>query len=125
MDGLKSLLIRAILMRLFCVAFGLSVFVTAASAFAQSNESSSSSYQSSSKLEPGWARFQESLSHQIRVERAREDRAHRQALLRYYDVSGYDYAHPVMNSGTFSIPLPVSQRYIWRRGVVAAPAGFY
>ena len=112
-------------MRLFCVSFGLSVVLTAATAIAQTSDTPSSGYQSSSRMEPGSARFQQSLSHQIRVEKAREDRAHRQALLRYYEVIGYDYAHPVMNSGTFSIPLPTPNRYIWRRGVMAAPFGYY
>jgi hypothetical protein len=112
-------------MRLFSVAFAFSAFLTAASAFAQTGEPLTSGSQTVPQIQPGSARFQESLSHQIRVERAREDRAYRQSLLRYYDTIGYDYAHPVMNSGTFSIPMAPHSRYIWRRGVVVAPMGFY
>lgn len=110
-------------MRLFSVAFALSAFLTAASAFAQTDEPLTSGSQSIPQIQPGSARFQESLSHQIRVEKAREDRAHRQSLLRYYDAIGYDYAHPVMNSGTFSIPIAPHSRYIWRRSFVVAPMG--
>lgn len=112
-------------MRLFSIAFALSAFLTAASALAQTNEPLTSGSQSAPRIEPGSARFQETLSHQIRVEKAREDRAHRQALLRYYDVVGYDYAHPVMNSGTFSIPIAPRSRYVWQRNVILVPGGFY
>ena len=112
-------------MRLFSLTFALSAVLTAASAFAQTSEPLTSGSPSVSQMEPGSARFQESLSHQIRVVKAQEHRAHRQSLLRYYDAAGYDYAHPVMNSGTFSIPIAPYSRYIWRRGVVVAPAGFY
>ncbi|MCU0720376.1 MAG: hypothetical protein MUC83_11780 [Pirellula sp.] len=112
-------------MRLFSVAFALSAFLTAASAFAQTSESLSSGSQVAPRIEPGSARFQESLSHQIRVARAQENHAFRQSLLRYYETIGYDYARPVVNSGTFSMPIAPHSRYIWRRGSVVVPAGFY
>ncbi|MCU0711024.1 MAG: hypothetical protein MUC43_03115 [Pirellula sp.] len=112
-------------MRLFSIAFALSAFLTAASAFAQSNESPNSGSQSAPRIEPGSARFQETLSHQIRVERAREQRAYRQAMIRYYEAVGYDYARPVMNSGTFSIPIVPYSRNVWPRNVIIIPGGFY
>ncbi len=67
-------------------------------------------------LAPGWARFEPSPGHQMRVARAQQETAHRDALRRYYEAIGYDYAHPVINSSTFAIVVdPPVRRYSYPR----------
>jgi hypothetical protein len=112
-------------MRLFAIAFALSACLTAVSAFADNNEPLTSGSPSERRLEPGWARFQEDPAHTYRVERARERQIYGESLLRYYTAVGYDYSHPVMNAGTFSLPIAQPGRYVYRRGFFVAPGLMY
>jgi hypothetical protein len=113
-------------MKLFLFAFVASALITTASAFAAfpgggGDEPLTGGSPVNSRTEPGWARFEESTSHMLRVQKARDRSAYNEALTRYYSSMGYDYAHPVINYGTGTVPFPISHRYVWRRGYAIYP----
>lgn len=83
-------------MRLFFIALALFSLAT----FSYGQESGSKSGDS------GWqpmrsSRFETSAAQDYLMRRARADREHRTAMLRYYDSIGFTYGSPVVNGGTY------------------------
>lgn len=96
-------------MRLFLVSFCLSIFVTSLSALGQDT----TPLTGGSQPLPS-ARFEVSPVQQYLTARARADSEHRDAIVKYYDSIGYNYAQPTINAGVFTLaPAPVRARRIY------------
>jgi hypothetical protein len=96
-------------MRLFLLTFCLSSILTSLSAFAQNSEPLTGG----SELRTS-ARFEVSPVQQYLTARARADSEHRSAIVKYYDMIGYNYAQPTINAGVSTLaPPPVRTRRIY------------
>lgn len=90
-------------MRLFLATFCLTALLTSLSAMGQSDEPLTGGSEQRQN-----ARFEVSAAKRYITARAQANAAHRDAIVKYYDMIGYDYAHPTINAGmaTFA-PAPV------------------
>jgi hypothetical protein len=113
--------VRPHFMRLFLVSFALSAILTAATALAQNDEPLTGGSAIQQR-----ARFEVSPAQQYLVARARSESMERAAFLRHYDWMGYDYAHPQVNAGVFTLAQPPLRirRYYSYPGVFIDSRGY-
>jgi hypothetical protein len=96
-------------MRLFLLSFCLTALFTSLSAVAQEQQPLTGG-----SAQPRSARFETSPAKQYLVARARADAEHRDAIVKYYDLIGYNYAQPTINAGVFTLaPAPVRNRRLY------------
>jgi len=88
-------------MKLFLASFLLAAFVTASASVVHGDEPVAGG----SGL-PRSARFTVSPAQELLTARAREERIHREAVLRHYDWIGYNYGAPTVNAGVFYLAQP-------------------
>jgi hypothetical protein len=84
------------LMRLFFIALALASLATFSFGQDPVGNSADSLWQPIRS-----SRFETTPAQEYLVRRARADREHRTAMLRYYDSIGFTYGSPVVNGGTY------------------------
>lgn len=106
-------------MRLFTITFLITALFTSLSAIAQDSEPLTGGSPSDRAMTPGWARFEPTPAQIYWTAKAREKAQHRESLSRYYDMIGFDYARPTLNSGFSMIaPVPRTRRWVVLPGFV-------
>lgn len=99
-------------MRLFAIAFFITALFTSLSAIAQESEPLTGGSPSDRPMTPGWARFEPTPAQIYWTAKAREKAQYRESLNRYYDMMGFDYARPNLNSSLSTI-VPVQRTHRW------------
>lgn len=105
-------------MRLSLVSFCLTATLTGLSAFAQDSDPLTGGSEPRRS-----ARFEISPAQQYITARARAVSEHRDAIVKYYDSIGYNYAQPTINPGMSTLaPPPVRMRRFY---MVPSAGTFY
>lgn len=102
-------------MKLFLIAFTLSSLATIASSWCTAQAPDDSGSQPIKQ-----SRFVTTPAQEYRMEIARQDSAHRRAMLHHYDIIGFNYGQPEINGSVFFLAPPPTR---FRR-VFVVPNGF-